>query len=261
MNRLDKTLAALGQSNRSGLVAYFTAGDPTPEATLDLLRGLSGAGADVIELGMPFSDPVADGPIIQRANTRALQAGQTMEKTLSLVGAFRQHDARTPLVLMGYLNPILRYAIAPFMADASAAGVDGLIVLDLPPEHAGEMARAAQRNNIHLIRMTAPTTDDERLSRSLRTASGFVYHVMLAGTTGSALPTGSEISKALAGVRAQTGLPIAAGFGIRSPEQARLVARHADLVVVGSRLVEVLEQDGIDAALKEVGALARALAS
>lgn len=259
MTRLDHTLSALRQSGRSGLVTYFAAGDPDPGSCLALLRGLPEAGADVIELGMPFSDPVADGPILQRANARALAGGQTLKRTLALARDFRASEKDTPLVLMGYLNPILRHGAGAFMADAAAAGVDGLIIIDLPIEHAGEIGREARVHGIHLIRMSAPTSEDARLARLLSDASGFVYHIMLAGTTGAALPDERRIARDLDRLRAHTRLPVAAGFGVRSPEAARLVGRHADLVAAGSRLAEVLAERGVAGALDEVRGLAAAL--
>nr|WP_315527254.1 tryptophan synthase subunit alpha [uncultured Achromobacter sp.] len=252
MSRLEHKLATLRAAGRAGLAAYFTAGDPSYDECLRLLRRLPAAGADVIELGMPFSDPVADGPVLQLANDRAIRAGQTMRRTLDLVRAFRQQDPQTPIVLMGYLNPLLQVGVAAFMADAGRAGVDGLIIVDLSPDHAGEIGRQAQAHGIDIIRMTAPTTPAARLDAVLRGASGFVYHVMLAGTTGGALPSDDAIAQSLQRVRARTPLPIAAGFGVRSAEQARAVSRHADLVAVGTRLVDVLATGGIDAALDEV---------
>ncbi|MBR8654690.1 tryptophan synthase subunit alpha [Achromobacter sp. Marseille-Q0513] len=259
MNRLDHTLSALRRAGRSGLAAYFAAGDPDPEASLALLRGLPAAGADVIELGMPFSDPVADGPILQQANARALAGGQTLKRTLALVRALRETESRTPVVLMGYLNPILRHGVAAFARDAGEAGVDGLILVDLPLEHAGEIDRQLREHGMHLIRMSAPTSEDARLADTLRDAGGFVYHIMLAGTTGAELPDEDRIAQALAKVRAHTGLPVAAGFGVRTPAQARVVGRHADLVAVGTRLAEVLAERGVSGALEEVRLLAGAL--
>ncbi|MGE8658964.1 MAG: tryptophan synthase subunit alpha [Achromobacter sp.] len=258
MSRLERTLAGLRAAGRAGLAAYFTAGDPCYEDCLALLKGLPAAGADVIELGMPFSDPIADGPVLQRANARALKAGQTLRRTLDLVAAFREDDAHTPVVLMGYLNPLMRYEAASFMADAAWAGVDGLIVVDLSPEHAAGIERLARRHGIAIIKMTAPTTPDQRLEQVLAGASGFVYHVMLAGTTGAALPAEDMIAGVLARVRARTRLPIAAGFGVRTAAQARAVGRHADLVAVGTRLVETLAAGGVAAALAEVRLLAGA---
>lgn len=258
MNRLERTLADLRAAGRPGLAAYFTAGDPCYDDCLALLRALPAAGADVIELGMPFSDPIADGPVLQRANARALKAGQTLRRTLDLVAAFREEDAHTPVVLMGYLNPLMRYEAASFMADAAWAGVDGLIVVDLSPEHAAGIERLARRHGIAIIRMTAPTTPDDRLERVLAGAGGFVYHVMLAGTTGAALPADEVIAASLMRLRARTRLPIAAGFGVRTADQVRAVGRHADLVAVGTRLVEVLASSGVPAALAEVRSLAAA---
>lgn len=252
MTRLEDALAALRAAGKTGLAAYFTAGDPSYDACLSLLRRLPAAGADVIELGMPFSDPVADGPVLQSANERAIRAGQTMRRTFDLVQAFRQQDQQTPIVLMGYLNPLLRYGVADFMADAARAGADGLIMVDLPPDHAEEIGRLADAHGIAVIRMTAPTTSAARLDAVLRGASGFVYHVMLAGTTGGALPSDEAIAGSLQRVRTRTQLPIAAGFGVRSAEQANAVGRHADLVAVGTRLVEALAAGGIEAALNEV---------
>jgi len=259
MTRLDQTLSALRQSGRSGLVTYFAAGDPDPGACLELLRGLRAAGADVIELGMPFSDPVADGPVLQQANVRALAGGQTLKRTLALAREFRDTDAQTPVVLMGYLNPILRHGVDIFIQDAATAGVDGLIIIDLPVEHADDIGQEARARGLHLIRMSAPTSEDARLAGLLRDASGFVYHIMLAGTTGADLPDERRIAQDLDRLRSHTRLPVAAGFGVRSPDEARLVARHADLVVVGSRLAQVLAEQGVAGALDEVRGLAAAL--
>ncbi|MDR3438638.1 tryptophan synthase subunit alpha [Telmatospirillum sp.] len=259
MNRIDATLARLRKDTRSGLVCYFTAGDPDFVTSLELLNGLSAAGADIIELGMPFSDPVADGPTIQDAHIRARAAGQTVVRTLELVHALRATDANTALVLMGYLNPVMQYGRDRFMRDAAAAGVDGLIVVDLPVEHAAPYQAAARGSGIHLIRMTAPTSDSDRLARVLRDASGFVYHVTVTGTTGRAVWAPDDIATAVARLRTHTSVPIAAGFGIRTPEQVRQLTGIADLIVVGSRLVEVLAARGVAAALTEVGALAAAI--
>lgn len=255
MNRLDHTLAALRAEGRAGLAAYFTAGDPSFDDCLTLLRSLPAAGADVIELGMPFSDPIADGPVLQQANQRALAAGQTLARTLELVRAFREGDRTTPVVLMGYWNPILRYEPARFLDEAAHAGVDGLILVDLSPEHAAGFGRLARRRGIAIIKMTAPTSTEARLDQVLADASGFVYHVMLAGTTGAALPSEADIAASLQKVRARTRLPIAAGFGVRTPAQARAVEQHADLIAIGTRLVDVLATSGIAAALDEVRAL------
>jgi len=259
MNRLNHTLSALRESGRSGLATYFAAGDPDYDTCLTLLRGLAEAGADLIELGMPFSDPIADGAALQQAHIRALAGGQTSQRTLDLARDLRKTDTKTPVVLMGYLNPILQYGVEAFIEDAHRAGVDGLIIVDLPVEHAPEIASLARRYAVHLIRMSAPTSTDQRLAASLRDASGFVYHIMLAGTTGTALPDEVSIAKGLERVRRHTATPVAAGFGVRTPEQVQLVGRHADLVIVGSRFAEVLSEEGVEATLKEVEALAEVL--
>ncbi|WP_018604973.1 tryptophan synthase subunit alpha [Uliginosibacterium gangwonense] len=259
MNRIDHTLARLRQRPRSALVSYFTAGDPDFATSLRLLQGLGAAGADLIELGLPFSDPVADGPAIQAAHIRARAAGQTAARTLELVQALRQSDAQTPVILMGYLNPVMQYGAAGFMQDAARAGVDGLILVDLPVEHMAPYHQLAQEAGLHLIRMTAPTSDDVRLEKVLQGATGFVYHVTLTGTTGAASCTAAQVETALAQVRRHTTLPLAAGFGIRTPVQVRELAGVAELIVVGSRLVEVLAAQGVEAALAEVQALAAAL--
>ena len=258
MNRLDSTLQRLRQQQRSGLACYFTAGDPDYARSLELLRSLASAGADVIELGLPFSDSVADGPAIQQAHLRALAAGQTVARTLQLVAELRSSDATTPVVLMGYLNPVMQYG-PDFMAAAAQAGVDGLLLVDLPMEHAAPWQTAAERAGLHLIRMTAPTSDDARLQQVLADASGMVYHVTVTGTTGQKSAVAADIAKDLARLRRHTDLPLAAGFGIRTPEQARALAAHADLVVVGSRLVEVLNTDGMDGALQAIRELAVAV--
>lgn len=259
MNRIDQTLARLRSEARSGLVTYFTAGDPDYASSLALLRGLAQAGADLIELGLPFSDPVADGPTIQAAHIRARAAGQTAARTLALVTALRETDTTTPVVLMGYLNPVMQYGIERFMNEATDAGVDGLILVDLPIEHAPPYEDAARTAGLHLIRMTAPTSDDKRLAEVLKDASGFIYHVTLTGTTGAASATAADVETAIARLRRHSSLPVAAGFGIRSAAQVRELAGKAELIVVGSRLVEVLAKSGVDAALAEVRALAAAL--
>lgn len=259
MNRIDQTLARLHREARSGLVTYFTAGDPDYASSLAMLRGLAAAGADLIELGLPFSDPVADGPTIQAAHIRARAAGQTAAHTLALVAALRETDATTPVVLMGYLNPVMQYGIEGFMTDAAAAGVDGLILVDLPIEHAPPYEDAARTAGLHLIRMTAPTSDDKRLAEVLKDARGFIYHVTLTGTTGAASATVADVETALARLRRHSRLPVAAGFGIRSAAQVRELAGKAELIVVGSSLVEVLAHAGVAATLREVQGLAAAL--
>jgi tryptophan synthase alpha chain len=261
MNRLDTTLAALKEKCSSALACYFTAGDPDFDSCLALLRCLGAAGTDIIELGIPFSDPVADGPVIQAAHLRARAAGQTLARTLELVSALRQTDQNTPVVLMGYLNPVLQYGIERFMTDASGAGVDALLLVDLPLEHATEVRPAARAAGIHIISMTAPTSDDARLAQLLKDASGFVYHVSLNGITGAAQSVAQEVGEALARVHRHTGIPVAVGFGIRTCAQASLMAQTADIVVVGSALVDTLSRDGIKAALAQVAELAEAVHS
>ncbi|AUG54247.1 tryptophan synthase subunit alpha [Thalassospira marina] len=259
MNRLDRKMAELKGQNRAGLVTYFTGGDPDYDTTVELLANLGAAGADVIELGMPFSDPVADGPILQAANIRALQGGQTIERMMAMLREVRERDDETPIVLMGYFNPVRRYGTARFFADASASGADAIIIVDLPLEHAGPCRAQVEQAGMHLIAMTAPTSHDERLAALLKPASGFVYHIAIAGTTGAATPDASQIQEAVGRLRRQTDLPIAAGFGIKTAAQIREVAQFADLVVVGSRLVDVLAREGRDQALGEVASLAAAL--
>lgn len=258
MNLIDQTLARLQQEVRSGLVTYFTAGDPDYASSLTLLRGLAASGADLIELGLPFSDPVADGPTIQAAHIRARAAGQTAARTLALVAELRETDATTPVVLMGYLNPVMQYGIERFMNDAAEAGVDGLILVDLPIEHAPPYEDAAKTAGLHLIRMTAPTSDDKRLAEVLKDAIGFIYHVTLTGTTGAASATAADVEAAITRLRRHSRLPVAAGFGIRSAAQVHALAGKAELIVVGSRLVEVLAHNGVEAALEEVRAFAAA---
>ena len=234
--RLERRFAELRAEDRGGLVAFVTAGDPDPEVSLAILRGLPGAGADVIELGMPFTDPVADGPVIQAASLRALKAGATMERTLALVKGLRQRDRKTPLVLMGYYNPILAYGVDAFVDDARRAGVDGLIVVDLPPEEDAELMKPARGAGIELIRLATPTTDEARLPKVLAGAGGFIYYVSITGITGAAAPDTEQVGRAVARLRRHTELPVAVGFGIKTPDEAGAVARLADAVVVGSVL-------------------------
>jgi tryptophan synthase alpha chain len=236
--RLDDRFATLRRTGRAGFVAYVMAGDPDAEGSLRILQGLPGAGADIIELGFPFSDPMADGPAIQRSALRALAGGMTLKGTLDLARRFREGDKETPLVLMGYLNPILSYGMAPFAADAAAAGVDGVIVVDCPPEEAEPVLAAFDPAGLALIRLATPTTDDARLPAVVRRTSGFVYYVSVAGVTGGKPVDAEGVAPAVARVRAASGLPVAVGFGIRSAEQAAAVAKIADAVVVGSALVD-----------------------
>ena len=236
--RLARRFAALKAAGRGGLVAYVSAGDPDPDTALALTRGLPAAGADVIELGVPFTDPMADGPAIQASSLRALQAGMTMRRTLDIVRAFREQEADTPIVLMGYYNPIYRYGPEAFAADAVRAGVDGLIVVDLPPEEDEELRRPAEAAGLDLIRLVAPTTDEARLPAVLREAGGFVYYVSITGITGTASPAIESVAAAVGRLRRFTDLPVAVGFGIRTPEQAAAVVRVADAAVVGTALVQ-----------------------
>jgi len=247
-NRIDKTFAALKRQGRAGLVTFITAGDPDYDTSLAMLKGLPGAGADVIELGMPFSDPMADGPAIQAASQRALHAGQTMKKTLSMVKEFRVKDDTTPIVLMGYYNPIYVYPVDRFIADAVDAGVDGLIVVDLPPEEDEELRPAATAGGLDIIRLATPTTDEKRLPAVLANTSGFVYYVSIAGITGTAAPDVGSVGAHVGRIKAHTDLPIAVGFGVKTEEQVAELAGIAEGVVVGSALVaaiaESLDADG-----------------
>ncbi|BCR22578.1 tryptophan synthase subunit alpha [Aquipseudomonas alcaligenes] len=238
MSRLQSRFAELKQQNRAALVTFVTAGDPDYASSLEILKGLPAAGADVIELGMPFTDPMADGPAIQLANIRALAAKQNLPKTLQMVREFRATDSRTPLVLMGYYNPIFAYGVERFIADAKEAGVDGLIIVDLPPEHNDELCEPAQAAGLDFIRLATPTTDDQRLPTVLNGSSGFVYYVSVAGVTGAGAATMDHVEQAVARLRRHTDLPLCIGFGIRTPEHAADVARRADGVVVGSALVD-----------------------
>lgn len=248
MTRIDQTFARLKAEGRGGLVTFITAGDPDYETSLSLLRGLPAAGADIIELGMPFSDPMADGPAIQASSLRALKAGQTMKKTLSMVREFRKEDQVTPIVLMGYYNPIYVYAVDRFVADASEAGADGLIIVDLPPEEDEELRPAAVEKGLNLIRLATPTTDEARLPAVLANTSGFVYYVSIAGITGTAAPDVTSVGAHVERIKARTDLPIAIGFGVKSQEQVRDLAAVAEGVVVGSALVSAiagtLDEDG-----------------
>src|SRR3954467_7535368 len=240
--RIDKRFAALKDEGRAALVTFTMAGDPDYDTSLALAKALPQAGADVIELGMPFTDPMADGPAIQAAGVRALAAGQTMNKTLALVRAFRAGDDATPIVLMGYFNPIYIYGVDRFLADAKAAGVDALIVVALPPEEDDELCLPALRAGLNFIRLATPTTDDKRLPAVLAHTSGFVYYVSVTGITGMAAPDVGAVSAAIGRIKRHTKLPIAVGFGVRTAEQARAIATAADGVVVGSALIEALRQ-------------------
>ena len=235
--RIERRFASLKAANRGGLVTFVTAGDPNYELSLDLLRQLPAAGADVIELGMPFTDPMADGPAIQASSLRALRTGMTLRKTLKLIAEFRTGDNETPIILMGYYNPIYSYGVPAFLKDAKAAGVDGLIVVDLPPEEDEELCLPALKAGLNFIRLATPTTDDKRLPAVLRNTSGFVYYVSIAGITGTRSAANADVSAAVARLKRHTDLPVAVGFGINTAEQAEAIAKVADAAVVGSALV------------------------
>ncbi len=238
--RMKIRFDALKREGRAGLVTFITAGDPDHATSAAVLRALPGAGADVIELGMPFTDPMADGPTIQAAALRSLAAGHRLETTLAMVRDFRKADADTPIVLMGYYNPIYIYGVDRFLAEAREAGVDGLIVVDLPPEEDEELCVPAIKAGLNFIRLATPTTDDKRLPAVLHNTSGFVYYVSVTGITGSAAPDYSRVADSVARIKRHTDLPIAVGFGVKSPESAAAVAAHADAVVVGTALIDVL---------------------
>jgi tryptophan synthase alpha chain len=238
--RIDRRFAALKKEGRAGLVTFVTAGDPDYATSLAILKAAPGAGADVIELGMPFTDPMADGPAVQASSLRALKAGQTLRKTLDLVHAFRAADPDTPIVLMGYYNPIYIYGVDRFLADAVSAGVDGLIVVDLPAEEDDELCVPALKAGLNFIRLATPTTDDKRLPAVLANTSGFVYYVSITGITGAATPEFGRVAQAVARIKRHTDLPIAVGFGVKNAEHARTIAQGADGVVVGSALVEAV---------------------
>jgi tryptophan synthase alpha chain len=240
MTRIDRRFAALKQEGRAGLVTFFTAGDPDYATSLAILEAAPGAGADVVELGMPFTDPMADGPAVQASSLRALKAGQTLRKTLDLVRAFRAGDRDTPIVLMGYYNPIYIYGNERFLADAKTAGVDGLIIVDLPPEEDEELCLPALKAGLNFIRLATPTTDDKRLPKVLTNTSGFVYYVSVTGVTGTVAPDASKVTGAVARIKRHTPLPVAVGFGVKTAEQARAIAEGADGVVVGSALVDTM---------------------
>ena len=264
--RIDARFSALKNEARAALVTFTMAGDPDYETALAILKALPQAGADVIELGMPFTDPMADGPAIQAAGLRALKAGQDMKKTLALVREFRRGDDATPIVLMGYYNPIYVYGCGRFLADAKSAGVDGLIIVDLPPEEDAELCVPALNAGLNFIRLATPTTDDKRLPTVLTNTSGFVYYVSVTGITGGAAPDPSKVADAVARIKRHTKLPVCVGFGVRTPEQARAIAQSADGVVVGSALVDAvrksLQTDGKATAttVASVADLVRALA-
>jgi len=240
MTRIDATFARLRAQNRKGFVAYIMAGDPDVATSLAIMRGLPAAGVDIIELGMPFTDPMADGPTIQAAGQRALAGGQTMDRTLQLVRDFRAGNAETPIVLMGYYNPIYSRGVPRFLAEAAAAGVDGLIVVDLPPEEDAELCLPAQAAGLNFIRLATPTTDAKRLPKVLQNTSGFVYYVSVTGITGAAAAEAAEVGPEVARIKASTDLPVIVGFGITTPEAAQTIAGIADGCVVGSAIVKLI---------------------
>jgi len=239
--RIDTRFAELKKQGRAAFVTYVMAGDPDPVTSLEIVKALSKSGADVIELGIPFTDPMADGPSIQAAGLRALKVGMTLKKTLGLVRDFRKDDNATPLVLMGYYNPIYIYGVDKFLADAKTSGVDGLIIVDLPPEEDDELCIPALKAGLNFIRLATPTTDDKRLPAVLTNTSGFVYYVSIAGITGAAAADANVVGEAVARIKRHTELPICVGFGIRTPEAARAIAEKADGSVVGTALVDALK--------------------
>ena len=240
MSRIATRFQALKVEGRGGLVTFVTAGDPDLDTSREIFFGLPGAGADVIELGMPFSDPMADGPAIQASSLRALQGGMTLKETLDLVAEFRKQDDDTPVVLMGYYNPMYIHGVDAFVADAAAAGVDGLIVVDLPPEEAAELSKPSADAGIDFIFLTAPTSDDERLPEIVKSASGFVYYVSITGITGTRSANTADVKSAVERIRRHTDLPIGVGFGIKTPDQAAKTASVADAAVVGSAFVDIV---------------------
>ena len=238
--RIDRRFAKLAGEDRPALVTYFMGGDPDYETSLKVMKALPKAGSDVIELGMPFSDPMADGPAIQAAGLRALKSGQTLHKTLQMAADFRKEDDDTPIVMMGYYNPIYIYGVERFLADAKASGIDGLIVVDLPPEMDAELCLPALAAGLNFIRLATPTTDDKRLPKVLENTSGFVYYVSMTGITGSALADTSKVDDAVRRIKQHTDLPICVGFGVKTAEQARVIGASADGVVVGTAIVNAI---------------------
>jgi len=257
MTRIDAKFAELQAAGKKAFVAYVMAGDPDYDTSLEVIRGLPGAGVDIIELGMPFTDPMADGPTIQLAGQRALAGGQTLEKTLAMAAAFRKEDDTTPIVMMGYYNPIYNRGVDKFLQDAKAAGIDGLIVVDLPPEEDDELCIPAQKAGLNFIRLATPTTDDKRLPKVLENTSGFVYYVSITGITGAAAAEAADVAPEVTRIKKQTDLPVIVGFGIRSPETSRAIAGVADGAVVGSAIVGKLA-DGMP--VPEVLAFVKGLA-
>ncbi len=259
MSRIATTFTALRAENRAALIPFVEAFDPDRETSLALLTGMAKNGADIIEIGVPFTDPMADGPTIQQAGRRALDAGATLHGVLALVREFRLGNSHTPLVLMGYLNPILSYGVGSFTHDAAEAGVDGLIVVDLPTEEADLLLPAAAANDLDVIRLVAPTTSDERLPLVLAGSSGFVYYVSITGITGTRTASAADLARDIPRIRRATSLPIAVGFGIRTPAQAAIVAAHADAAIVASALIDKLFATNVATVLADVTALSEAI--
>ncbi|MDX1782161.1 MAG: tryptophan synthase subunit alpha [Thalassovita sp.] len=256
MTRIDAKFAALKAENKKAFVAYMMAGDPDYDKSLEILKALPAAGVDVIELGQPFTDPMADGPTIQLAGQRALEAGQTLQKTLDMATEFRKTDDVTPIVMMGYYNPIYNRGVDKFLADAKAAGIDGLIVVDLPPEEDEELCIPAQEAGLNFIRLATPTTDDKRLPKVLQNTSGFVYYVSITGITGAAEAQATDVGPEVARIKAKTDLPVIVGFGINTPEAAETIAGTADGCVVGSAIVK---QIGAGKSTEEIAAFVKSL--
>jgi tryptophan synthase alpha chain len=256
--RIDRRFADLRKEGRAALVTFLTAGDPDYDSSLSILKAVPQAGADLVELGMPFTDPMADGPAIQASSLRALKNGQTLKKTLAMVRTFRQADKDTPIVLMGYYNPIYIYGVDRFLADATSAGVDGLIVVDLPPEEDDELCVPALRAGLNFIRLATPTTDDKRLPAVLANTSGFVYYVSVTGITGMAAPDTGRVTEAVARIKRHTKLPVAVGFGVKTANHARAIAAGADGVVVGSALIEAV-RTSLDQTGKATGRTVKAV--
>lgn len=257
MTRIDARFAALKAQGQKAFVAYVMAGDPDFDRSLELVKALPAAGVDIIELGLPFTDPMADGPTIQLAGQRALEAGMTMDRMLEMVRAFRQDDDSTPIVMMGYYNPIYSRGVDRFLAEAKEAGIDGLIIVDLPPEEDDELCLPAQRAGLNFIRLATPTTDDKRLPKVLQNTSGFVYYVSITGITGSAEAQAGDVGPEVARIQAATDLPVVVGFGINTPERARAITTFADGAVVGSAIVS---QIAAGKPVAEVAAFVKSLA-
>lgn len=258
--RIDTRFAELRKQGRSAFVTFLMAGDPDPATSLAIIKALPRAGADIIEIGMPFTDPMADGPAVQAAGRRALDAGMTLTGTLRMIGEFRKDDDSTPIVLMGYYNPVYIYGVGKFLDDARAAGVDGLIVVDLPPEEDSELCIPAMKAGLNFIRLATPTTDDKRLPAVLANTSGFVYYVSITGITGSAAADSAAVGEAVGRIKRHTSLPVCVGFGIRTPDAARGIAERSDGAVVGSALVDVLSAS-LDAEGKATSETVQAVAS